>query len=233
MLNSAGLNESFWAEAVACAAYLRNRSPTKALDGKTPFEMFTGHKPVVKHLRVFGCIAIALEKGAKKKFQEKGKEYIMVGYSKSSKEYRLYDKSTGDVKISRDVCFIEKSMSKMNKSDSVTVMLEEIDADRKDNVADSNGVSDNQDDEDIQEEAESDDEQTPTTRRGPGRPTIVRTGLRGRPRKLYNELNMMLASNIDVPVTVQQAQSSPQAVWREANWMQVGVCIEDKFSWRS
>lgn len=208
MVNSAGLKESFWAEAVACAAYLRNRSPTKALEGKTPFEMFTGHKPVVKHLKVFGCIAIAMEKGPKKKFQEKGKEYVMVGYSESSKAYRLYDKSTGDVKISRDVYFVENIVPISKESASATIMLED-ENDEQDIMAEDDSVQDI--DDDIQDEIEDDVVVNEAPKRGPGRPKMIRTGLRGRPAKQYNVLNIMLANNMIVPLTAQQAQACPQA----------------------
>ena len=30
----------FWVDAVLCVVYLRNRSPTHALNNKTPYEMF-------------------------------------------------------------------------------------------------------------------------------------------------------------------------------------------------
>ena len=39
------------------SVYLLNRSTTKALQGMTPKEAFTGNKPCVSHLCVFGCIA--------------------------------------------------------------------------------------------------------------------------------------------------------------------------------
>src|SRR5688572_12212394 len=38
MLFEKGLPEFLWDEAVAHAAYLRNRAPTRALKGKTPYE---------------------------------------------------------------------------------------------------------------------------------------------------------------------------------------------------
>ena len=47
----------FWGEAVVSAVYILNRSPTKALDGRTPYEAWHGRKPAVSHLRVFGCLA--------------------------------------------------------------------------------------------------------------------------------------------------------------------------------
>ena len=38
-----------------CANYIKNRSPQKDFDGVTPFEVWTGKKPMVKHFRAFGC----------------------------------------------------------------------------------------------------------------------------------------------------------------------------------
>ena len=37
----------FWGDAVKCVAYLRNRSPSNALDNKTPHEMWFGHLPSI------------------------------------------------------------------------------------------------------------------------------------------------------------------------------------------
>ena len=54
MLIAKKLPNFLWAEAVAYAAYLRNRAPTKALCGRTPEEAWTGKKPNVMHLREFG-----------------------------------------------------------------------------------------------------------------------------------------------------------------------------------
>ena len=59
MLAEAKLPHCFWAEALSTAVYLRNRSPTKAVKGMTPFEAWTGDKPIVEHLRAFGCAAHA------------------------------------------------------------------------------------------------------------------------------------------------------------------------------
>ena len=38
MMAEAGLSECYWAEAVATAAYLRNRLPTRSLKSITPYE---------------------------------------------------------------------------------------------------------------------------------------------------------------------------------------------------
>ncbi|KAL0402494.1 UNVERIFIED_CONTAM: Copia protein [Sesamum latifolium] len=54
MLKSKVMPKEFWAEAVACAVYLSNQSPTRSLEKITPQEAWSGWKPSVKHLRVFG-----------------------------------------------------------------------------------------------------------------------------------------------------------------------------------
>jgi hypothetical protein len=36
--------------------FLLNRAPTKALDDKTSFEAYHGHKPAVGFLKTFSCV---------------------------------------------------------------------------------------------------------------------------------------------------------------------------------
>ena len=54
LLKQRGMPAFFWGEAVVSAVYILNRSPTKAVDGRTPYEAWHGRKPAVSHLRVFG-----------------------------------------------------------------------------------------------------------------------------------------------------------------------------------
>ena len=55
MLSGAKLPKKFWAEALNTAVYLRNRSPSRAVQEVTPFEALIKQKPDVSHFRVFGC----------------------------------------------------------------------------------------------------------------------------------------------------------------------------------
>ena len=57
MLLDAKLPHKFWAEAIPTATYLRNWSPTSAVEGTTPHQAWYGKKPCVEHQRVFGCVA--------------------------------------------------------------------------------------------------------------------------------------------------------------------------------
>lgn len=60
MLKANYLPKEFWAEAVSCAVYLSNRFPTKNVRDQTPQEAWSGRKPSVKRLRIFGSIAYVM-----------------------------------------------------------------------------------------------------------------------------------------------------------------------------
>ena len=108
MLTGARLSHEFWAEALATAVYLRNRSPTRAVKGMTPYEAWTTEKPTVAHLRVFGSDAYAhIPKDERGKLDPKAKKCIFVGYGEETKGYRLFDPVRGKIFFSRDVVFNE------------------------------------------------------------------------------------------------------------------------------
>ena len=59
MMEAKDLSPKLWVEGINCAAYVQNRDPHKSLEGKTPFEAWSGHKPNVSHFMVFGSNAWA------------------------------------------------------------------------------------------------------------------------------------------------------------------------------
>lgn len=108
LLCQANLDSKLWAEAIYTAVYCKNRSPTIALNKKTPIEVWTGDKPDLSHMRIFGCRAfVHIPKCQRKKWDNKAKEMIFVGYSVESKGYRLMDPNTSAITEARDVIFIE------------------------------------------------------------------------------------------------------------------------------
>ena len=48
-----------WAEASATAVYLQNKRPYMILGKMTPEEDFTGRRPDVEHIRIFGCLTFS------------------------------------------------------------------------------------------------------------------------------------------------------------------------------
>ena len=58
-----------------------NRSLTKSLNEKTPFEAWFGKKPGVKHLRTFGCVAYAKRVGpVVNKLADRSVPSVFFGY---------------------------------------------------------------------------------------------------------------------------------------------------------
>ncbi|GMI88485.1 hypothetical protein HRI_002517800 [Hibiscus trionum] len=105
MLKAKNMPREFWAEAVSCAVYLSNRSPTK-VDNVTPQEAWSGRKPSVRHIRVFGSIAYAhVPDQGRLKLDDRSSKYVFIGYDSNSKGYKLYNPNNGKIIISRDVEF--------------------------------------------------------------------------------------------------------------------------------
>lgn len=81
MLKSKGLPNSFWGEAVVTATYVLNRCPTLKLEGKVPEEAWTGRRPSVKHLRVFGSVCCRhVPDQRRRKLDDKSEQLVFVGY---------------------------------------------------------------------------------------------------------------------------------------------------------
>ena len=96
MLQTARLPKCMWAFAVLCKVYLMNRSPHKAVKGATPFERFTGKRPNVSNLRVFGTAAIVHRpKTHRKHLDLRGVEAIFVGYATTMKAWLFWDHKEG------------------------------------------------------------------------------------------------------------------------------------------
>jgi len=90
MIHAQGLDLEFWAEAVNTVIYIKNRCLTKALDSKTPQETWTGVKPDVSHLRVFGCKTSAhIPNEKRNKLESKSIPCVFLGYYEGTKAYRL------------------------------------------------------------------------------------------------------------------------------------------------
>ena len=99
-----------WVEETRKTMYVQNRTPHRVLDNKTPEEAFSGEKPKVSHLRIFGCLVyIHIPKEKRTKIDPSGRKGIFVGYSDTSKAYRIYFPGFKKIDISRDVTFDEDS----------------------------------------------------------------------------------------------------------------------------
>ena len=143
-----GHPESFWAEAVATANFLRNQSPTTSLQetrfsGKTPHEALFGTRPSALKLRVFGCRCWALiPKEKRRKLHPKARKAIFIGYAPRQKGSKLLDIESKEIFTAIHVRFEE---------DTFTWNTESINLDRTnddDDAPDTNIVLDSETDDD-------------------------------------------------------------------------------------
>ncbi|GJY73682.1 retrotransposon protein, putative, ty1-copia subclass [Tanacetum coccineum] len=120
LLIQSGLPKTFWAEATCTAAYLINRSPSRAIEKKTPMEMWSGHPSDYGMLRIFGCVSYPHDKQGK--LEPKVVKCVLLGYPEGVKGYRLYKLEDESPKIvtSRNVVFNETVMYKDTLKDSGT-----------------------------------------------------------------------------------------------------------------
>jgi len=124
LMNDQGLSMYLWEETTMTTIYVHNRSPHHILKDMTPEEAFSGKKANVEHLRIFGCpVYIYISKDKRKKLEPSGKKGIFVGYSESSKAYRIYIPEQHEVEVNGDVTFNEKMAFK--KSIEETIEQEE------------------------------------------------------------------------------------------------------------
>jgi transposase InsO family protein len=123
MIHDQDLPMCLWEKAVMAVVYVQNQLSYSALGLKTPKEMFTGKKPEVSHLKIFGCpVFIHIPKEKRNKLDPSGKKGIFVGYCEVSKAFRIYIPGQHHIEISKDVTFDEDAALKKSK----ICQLEEI-----------------------------------------------------------------------------------------------------------
>ena len=128
----ASLPIEFWGECTHTAAFLINRTPTKILNGKTPYEYLYGVPPSNDLLRVFGCLCYAHNKMRHKdKFSSRSRRCVFLGYPFGKKGWKVYDLDNHEIFVSRDVRFHENifpysdtSKSSTSSPDSNSLMVD-------------------------------------------------------------------------------------------------------------
>ncbi|KAG8478610.1 hypothetical protein CXB51_028417 [Gossypium anomalum] len=108
MLSNANLPKSFWAEAASTACFLINRSPSVAIEKKTPQEVWSGNPANYSDLKIFGCPAYAHVNNGK--LEPRSIKCVFLGYKAGVKGYKLWCPENRKVVISRDVVFDETAM---------------------------------------------------------------------------------------------------------------------------
>ena len=91
MLHDEGLPLHLWAEACNTTVYVQNRFPHKVLGMSTPEEAYSGKRPDISHLRIFGSpVYMHVTKDARRKLDPTAEVGIFVGYTDTPHNYRVY-----------------------------------------------------------------------------------------------------------------------------------------------
>ena len=100
------LPKTFRTYAVMTSVYIQNRCFNQRL-GKMPYEAFTGRKPNISNMHVFGTICFAHVQ-SQKKLDAQSEHGIFVGYDKESPAFLVYFRGTRKVQKVRCVKFTDK-----------------------------------------------------------------------------------------------------------------------------
>jgi len=107
ILHGAQLGPEYWSWAILHAAYLKNRLPHRTL-GRTPHEAYTGKRPNLRYLRVFGCpVTIRIPGRRQAKLDQNATNGIFLGYTATTKNIYYFDTDTKRVKTGTHVTFDE------------------------------------------------------------------------------------------------------------------------------
>lgn len=132
MLFQSKVEKELWNEALRAACYVTNRSPTANQD-KTPIELWTGKRPNLENIKVFGSPVYIKTLTYVKKLEERSRKFRFVGYSNPG--YRCWDSETRKIHISRDVQFVTTQCEEEPTEETI-VRLDSENSDDEDDVSD-------------------------------------------------------------------------------------------------
>lgn len=223
LLFDGGIEKRFWAEAVNTAVYLRNRSLAAGLQ-VTPYELWSGRRPDVSNLRIFGSpVMVHVPKERRLKWDKKSIKCVLVGYDEFTKGYRVFDPVKNKITTSRDVTIME------NVIDYVDIFLDS----QSNNLEVSASVGDNDETERAEtvetEEVEVSSDSSGEVWRNPDTddseenhelPPLRRSERTPKPRVIENSVTYFCPEFIELdnePTSVEMALSRPDGEsWREA-----------------
>ena len=116
MLYNKNVARNLWGETVNTACHTVNRVYFRPGTKKTPYELWKGKKPNVKYFRIFESTCFILkDRENVGKFDSRSDEGIFLGYSSTSKAYRVYNKRTMKIMETVNVVIDESSDSSSEK----------------------------------------------------------------------------------------------------------------------
>lgn len=236
MLKEKHFPKCLWAEAVNMAVFVLNRTGTSSVLKRTPFTLWHKKSFNVKLLKAaFGTeVWTHVPKQKRTKLDSKSQKGFFVGYSETTKGYRIFYPDKNNCSVECDVFFAPESTSVVSdetanqKGAKESLQSFETLSDYDDSFPEENGGSQiedfqenetldgNTDNENMKEAHNESSLEIPTTttteilNTRPARQTRI-------PRRLTEDYYCYLAFGEDEPATLEEALSSPQVTrWCEA-----------------
>ena len=130
MLHNKKLPKSLWGEAVNTACHTLNRVYFRPDSKKTPYELWRGKKPVVKYFRIFGSDCYILrDRENLENFDAKSDKGFFLGYSSTSRAYRVYNLRTKTVMESSNVVINDEVCSEALSENTAPVQDKPLEVD--------------------------------------------------------------------------------------------------------
>src|SRR5205809_6374511 len=113
IIEDAKFPRELWDEIAITVVYLKNRSPTAALNNLTPHEAWHKTKPNLQHLRILGCMAyVHVPEEKRIKLDSHTMEGQLIGYG-GTNQWKVWIPERNEVVTSRDVVFDEEEGEKL------------------------------------------------------------------------------------------------------------------------
>src|ERR1700742_4070392 len=178
MLHHSGLPKFLWGEAIIHAVWLKNRTSTRALENKTPFEVLTGNRPNLGGVPIWGT-RVWVHDGSGSKLDGRAVEARWVGFDKeSTNAHRIYWPEKRTIGVERNVSFIEGDEVEIDISGGMDDTR--LEGERIPNADESSQECDKP--RDIPE-AEITKAPTPESTQSPDEPTTTEVPTTGRPKR--------------------------------------------------
>jgi hypothetical protein len=110
MLVAKDMPKFLWTEAVSYASWLRNRLPSRATPGHTPYDLVHGSRPDLSQAHEFGGRVYVHQQDAGK-LEARAEEAVFVGVDEQSKGYRVYWPGKRRVSVERNVSFVPTTVT--------------------------------------------------------------------------------------------------------------------------
>jgi hypothetical protein len=116
MIHDQDIPMHLWDKATRTTVYVQKKLYHSALGFKTLEEMFSGKKPEVSHLKIFGYLVfVHISKKKRTKLDPSGKKGIFFGYCEVSKAFGIYIPGYHHIEIHRDVTFDKDTTLKKSR----------------------------------------------------------------------------------------------------------------------